>query len=273
MNNIIISQQTCIQIESADLLTANTGFYHVDRIAPFHVLIYCIKGNIFVGEDDVDYKVGPGELLLLKSGHHQRPTARISEGTSWIYAHFYSCEMNLANTDLEDYIGSSPDLVLPKFSRGLHNSITEDKLYKLIETIHSTNAPKRLLVSSLFMDILISLYEDSQSNAQYELADNILRFLENSTAQPLSSGDLEAEFHLTYKYLEHTFKQKTGISIMQYHTKIRIKEISRILRSTDMPISQISEMYGFNDQLYFSRCFKKHMGISPQAYRLGKIVI
>lgn len=273
MNSIMLSGRTCIQVESADHLTANTGFYHVNRVAPFHVLIYCIKGNIYVGEDEEELSVGPGELLLLKSGHHQWPTSMIREGTSWIYLHFYTAEPELARTDAENPIGRLPEIYLPQMTYGLHNSEIESRLFQLIDLIHSSEGAQKLLISSYLYEIFILLYENSRRTDQPDLADNIMHFLESASARALQTGDLEDEFHLTYKYMEHIFRNKTGISIMQYHTKVRIKEAARILRSTDLPISQVSEMCGFSDPLYFSRCFKKHMCISPRAYRLGKIAI
>lgn len=49
-------------------LIAHKPFFHKDRIAPFHVLIYVVKGTIYVTEDEIDYEIHPGELIFLKSG-------------------------------------------------------------------------------------------------------------------------------------------------------------------------------------------------------------
>lgn len=63
-------------------------FVHVDRIAPFHVLIYVTSGTIYVTEDGVPCDVQPGELLFLKSGVHHWGQRQIPAGTSWYYLHF-----------------------------------------------------------------------------------------------------------------------------------------------------------------------------------------
>lgn len=273
MNKIVLTQDTWIQIESADLITANTSFYHVDRIAPFNVLIYCIKGNIYVAEDDIPYSVGPGECLILKNGHHQSPTARIEAGTSWIYAHFYTREVAITSEAAEDTMGIVPGIYIPKHTTNLIGTNTENLLYRLIDSIHSTKQIDRLRISYLFNEILISLYEDSQEYVKPDLPEEIAKFLETCVREHVSTRQLENRFHLSYKYMERIFCRETGTSIMQYHTKLRIRECAKDLRSTTLSIAQISDMYGFSDQLYFSRCFKKHMGTSPQKYRINQMTL
>jgi AraC family L-rhamnose operon transcriptional activator RhaR/AraC family L-rhamnose operon regulatory protein RhaS len=49
--------------------------------------------------------------------------------------------------------------------------------------------------------------------------------------------------------------------------KIRIERSCRLLRTTDLPVTRIALDAGFSDPNYFSRQFRKVMGISPSEYR------
>jgi len=44
-------------------------------------------------------------------------------------------------------------------------------------------------------------------------------------------------------------------------------EAARLLRFTELTIGEIAHRVGFDDQLYFSRAFKRHHGEPPMAYR------
>ena len=70
-----------------------------------------------------------------------------------------------------------------------------------------------------------------------------------------------SEYHFIRK-----FKAETGLTPLQYKTKIVIKKAIDLLETTNLNISEISRMLGFEDSLYFSRVFKKETGTSPKKY-------
>lgn len=105
--------------------------------------------------------------------------------------------------------------------------------------------------------------------------EEIMSYLRLHRDEPFHSSGVEEHMRLNYKYLEEIFKKKTGMTIQQYHTDLRIQEAARLLRSTLHSISEISSMVGYQDPLYFSNVFKKATGYSPRAYRnnIGIIIM
>lgn len=67
-------------------------------------------------------------------------------------------------------------------------------------------------------------------------------------------------------HLCHEFKQETGISVIEYLTKVRVDASKRLLL-TDIKIAVIAKLVGFDDPYYFSRVFKKITGIPPVEYK------
>lgn len=73
-------------------------------------------------------------------------------------------------------------------------------------------------------------------------------------------------------YFRRLFKSEIGKTPSQYMTDLRITRAKQLLSDKKMfSISSISELCGFSDNLYFSTCFKKHVGISPTNYRKNKL--
>jgi len=63
------------------------------------------------------------------------------------------------------------------------------------------------------------------------------------------------------------FKEWAGVSPNEYRTNMRIAAAKSMLRNSAISIREIAEQVGFPDPYYFSRCFRRLVGMSPRAYR------
>jgi AraC-like DNA-binding protein len=83
----------------------------------------------------------------------------------------------------------------------------------------------------------------------------------------LELKDMSSQLKKSISYLTRVFKEITGHTPIHYFNKLRIEEAKGLLSSTNEPIHEIAAYLGFNDEFYFSRLFKKIVGISPKQYR------
>ena len=67
--------------------------------------------------------------------------------------------------------------------------------------------------------------------------------------------------------LRKTFRSETGISIGKYIDNRVMHKAELMVREDRYSIKEISDILGFCDQFYFSRCFTRKFGISPRTYR------
>ncbi|MHC4871300.1 MAG: helix-turn-helix domain-containing protein [Planctomycetota bacterium] len=73
--------------------------------------------------------------------------------------------------------------------------------------------------------------------------------------------------HVSGSYIQKVFKEYAGKSVTSVIHESKIDYAAHLLKTTDMPIKQISFECGISDRNYFTRTFKKVIGVSPRQYR------
>ena len=93
-----------------------------------------------------------------------------------------------------------------------------------------------------------------------------LAYIEGNYMHRLTLSSISANVSLSSSYLCRVFKSEVGTSITSYLNNLRIRKAATMIKDNRLSLKEISTMVGINDQLYFSRLFKKCMGISPSEY-------
>lgn len=75
------------------------------------------------------------------------------------------------------------------------------------------------------------------------------------------------EYNIGYSYFRKMFKSYTGVAPHKYHLELKIMRAKELLLSTDKSIKEISFELGFQSIFYFSRLFKKKVGVNPTDLR------
>lgn len=83
----------------------------------------------------------------------------------------------------------------------------------------------------------------------------------------LSVNRLSELLNYSPNHLGSVFKRAYGMSINDHLAKHRVNEAMRLMDQRHMMIYEIAERVGFSDQNYFSKTFKKYVGVSPSEYR------
>ncbi len=80
----------------------------------------------------------------------------------------------------------------------------------------------------------------------------------------LTSGELADRCSMSLYYFCRVFKRVMGATPVQYQTEYRMRIADMLLRDGQMSIAAIAHMVGYEDETYFSRCYKNYKGISPR---------
>ncbi|MCQ5130156.1 response regulator [Butyricicoccus faecihominis] len=83
----------------------------------------------------------------------------------------------------------------------------------------------------------------------------------------LSLNTVAAEAGFSPNHFSTVFSQQVGQTFIEYLTRFRIEQSKRLLRETDLKLSDITYAIGYSEPHYFSYIFKKYAGVSPSIYR------
>ena len=80
-------------------------------------------------------------------------------------------------------------------------------------------------------------------------------------------ADVAAASNISSSRLSGLFKKETGSSVMAYRNELRLVKAAQLLLHSNLRIADIGDRVGYSEQAFFSRFFRKHLGMSPRQYR------
>jgi AraC family transcriptional regulator of arabinose operon len=224
------------------------------------------EGKVFDGEDS--FIARPGELLLFppEAAHYygRAPGSR-DWYHRWVYFRPRGYWANWLKWPRQTRkVGR---LTLP--TQALIDEF--DELFQQIDrTHHGGRATSEELAINLLERLLIRAYEETPENLPTPLDSRIqaaCQFIAKNLAEELSLDEIARHVCLSPSRLAHLFREEMGVNILRWREDQRIILAKHLLQSTRTPVSCISEIVGYDDQLYFSRVFRKRVGISPSGFR------
>ncbi len=130
-----------------------------------------------------------------------------------------------------------------------------------------------LASESVLLRTLAAIGERSAEHEQQPVSNSaeaflhIKKYIDEHFADPeLSLELLSRQFGYSEKYISYGFKKRFRVGLNAYINAQRINFAVRLMERNHSYVKEISERCGFRDQMYFSRVFKKAVGMSPQAY-------
>lgn len=179
-----------------------------------------------------------------------------------------------ANSSAEGFTNIHMTMAEPSFTGKSAFRISDDDVQSLkaafaqAKFYYMSDIKMRELVLSALGDLITSYIVVFQSNVEYSEPVERLRtsIARNFSRHDYALDEVIRSMPFNYDYLRKLFKKEVGMSPLEYTTNLRMKSAERLLTAmwtNDYTITEISQMCGYEDALYFSRVFKKYYGCSP----------
>jgi AraC family transcriptional regulator, transcriptional activator of pobA len=134
--------------------------------------------------------------------------------------------------------------------------IVRSQLYMLTTLLSRAFIPERRIDGAS-----ISLLRNSD---RFKL---LLRHIDEHFAETMTIEQAARLVNLNTFHFCKTFKKTTGSTFIEYVNLIRVREAGRLLRETDMTVTEIADRIGCGNPNYFTKLFKQYRGITPTQFR------
>ncbi len=134
--------------------------------------------------------------------------------------------------------------------------------------IEKTGRKTMLTANFLRLAVILSrAYDEDENHREITGIAEAAAYMESCFAEDISIERLVDISHYSQRHFIRLFSETYGTPPQKYLTAIRMRHACSMLKDTDMNVTEICVQCGFNDPNYFSRIFKKNMGITPLQYR------
>lgn len=229
-------------------------------------------GLVYLTSGKLEYSFSDGRTATLKSGDFflLKPTDAYKVYCKETCEH-YTVNFSLAETEIEGENVKNILLYEPfsKLKGGLTNKYCIDLLDDLCVVWSKKERGYQMNAMSLLYKIL-HFYLSKQT--EFFRSEDFIKllpakeYLESHWQENVNLLTLAKKCNLSVAHFRHVFTNVFDMSPMRYRDNLRLIYAKDYLAQEHYSVSEIAYKCGFDDVNYFSRFFKKHVGVSPVKY-------
>lgn len=235
------------------------------------VFIYCIEGKGWYRTEGQEYAVTPNQYFILPAGTAHAYGADEQDPWTIYWIHFKGkLASHFARQSLR------PVEIKP----GLHSRISNriDLFEEIFRTLEMGYSHENLLYAcSIFYHYLGTLrylqqYRDAArlETEKNDVVTASIHFMRENIEKKLTLQEIAEHTGYSPSHFSVLFGKRTGYAPLAYFNQLKIQQACQLLDFTDMKINQVCFKIGIEDSYYFSRLFRKVMGMSPLEYKKMK---
>lgn len=254
----------------------------VEHSHDFHELTIVTHGSAMHKLEGDEFPVTAGDIFLLQG--RQRHYFYDRKELDLINIMYDPEKIELPENDLRRMPGYCAMFMLEPNYRRQHRFASRlhlkrvplahvEQLAEVMENESEEQSPGHVVaLRAKLLELLVYLsraYTSTESTEAHALlrVGNVIGALENDYLREWKIDELLKIAHMSRSNLMRVFRKATNQTPIEYLVRLRIHKSMEMLRNTDLSITEIALEVGFNDSNYFTRQFKRAVGIAPRTFR------
>lgn len=219
-----------------------------DHIIDYYDLTLILEGSMTYYANGEKIVLQKNDGLFLKPGT-VRARDDSSEQVHYVSFNFYASEG--VDLPFENYMPNCIDSTIRKtvsifpYERALPLNYSKEKCANLLNYI------------------LLELLTAISIRPQNEYTAKILNYIENNLTEKLTLTTISSYLNLSKEYTCTIFKKEIGKTITEYINERKMLRAKDHIEVTNCSLPEVAELFGYEDYNYFSRLFKKYLGVTP----------
>ncbi|MFJ7954370.1 AraC family transcriptional regulator [Lysinibacillus sp. NPDC096418] len=216
-------------------------------------LMFPIKGEATIQLDNQSLLAKPGKMIYIPYATNIKISVLSKENFSYINIFHQLIKRPLFEMEISNIFDEAYKLLI-----------------ELVRLSKSTES-KKLLQENIQTEKLFTLLQSQKKDlpiCDYTIVKDLIHYINNHYHEDFNLEKLATLANVEKSKISYLFKKYTDKRPINYLIDYRLKIALELLETTDLLICEIAERVGYKDHFYFSRLFKKHIGICPSAVRL-----
>jgi AraC-like DNA-binding protein len=259
--------QTDLEIAECGTQKCAPGYSYGPALRDFYLIHFIHSGRGLFRIGDREFYLKAGDLFLIP------PNLKI----------FYCADsINPWHYSWIAFHGTKAEFYLKRANLSQENPVVSSNCYEYInqcfKDMMSTRNSSRnkeiyllgifyLLLSNLIEQAPVNSLDEVDADSKQDYVNKAVEFIKINYSKKISITNIAEHVGVDSKYLCKVFKAKLKISPYKFLLCIRIDKACELLQNDTLTIGDISRSVGYEDQLLFSKMFKRSKGISPREFR------
>ena len=257
---------TSLSVYNVGYQKCEPGYQWGPGIRDHYCIHYIISGSGYYTSGRMSRRLSRGDTFILYPGEEVRYYADREEPWEYGWAGFMGADAasiirNTSFTKEKPYI--------------LRGKIPEEKIRDGLERIYqvkgNTYVAAVAMAGALYSFLAVFMHYGEKENPEKEIqityVEKAEKYIETNYSYPVTVEDVAVYVGISRSHLFRSFQTYLRKSPKEYLSEYRIKQACHLLRETDLSVSAIAYSVGFENNLYFSKAFRKQKGVSPSEYR------
>lgn len=238
---------------------------------------YIESGSGYFYIDGIKYDANKGDVFVCLPGEEHQISSGSNNHLRYYYLGFlFNTQNNILNKfyHIEKMFSQLKD-----YKRTNVNNIA-DPFINIFNELINTNNLTDIMINTFLKQIIITTYRRFFSDLKdmytkeghitdtQKLIYCIISYIDTNLLQINKLTEISETLNYNYSYLSRVFQSETELTIKDYYNNKRFQKAVELIKSTDMSITEISDLLRYKSVYSFSRAFRQQFGISPSEYRV-----
>jgi len=258
------------------------NYYFAGEQHNFWEMVYVDSGKIHITADTNSYVLEQGDIIFHKPNEFHQIYADKKTPSNVFIISFVARSKSMMwfkdkKTNLPKHLKHYIKTLMEEGEKTFDLPFNKPELRELTLSKTSPFGGEQIIRNTLEQLLIMLLRGEEQNEKSMHifpdkesmdnhLVNSIMRMLSEHIYGKITVEEICQNLNYSRTYLSKIFSKNCGYTIIEYYTKLKIKEAKKLIRENAYSFAEISNMLCFNNPHYFSRVFKKSTNMTPRDY-------
>lgn len=257
---------TSLSVYNVGYQKCGPGYEWGPGIRNHYCIHHIISGNGYYSVNGCIYKLSAGDTFILYPDTEVKYYADSEKPWEYAWVGFMGTDA-ASIIHSTDFTKEQPYILNGKPPRRL----LKNQLNRIYEVKGNSHEAAVAMTGALYTLLSTFMHYSTRQrparDIQLSYVEKAKDYISTSYSYPITVEDVAAYVGISRSHLYRSFQAYQQQSPKEYMSAFRIKQACRLIKETSLSISTIAYSVGFENNLYFSKAFKKQTGVSPSKYR------